>query len=308
MGSDHVATAPFPYFGGKRNVAPEVWARFGAVRNYVEPFFGSGAVLLQRPSPFDGIETVNDIDGLLVNFWRATANAPDKVAQHADWPVSECDLSARHIELVEARKELTGRLEGDPSYFDPRLAGWWVWGACCWIGSGWCSGDGPWVRDGGFLTKKLPHLGDAGRGINDWFNRLASRMRAVRITCGSWDRVLGPSVTWRHGITAVFLDPPYEDGSVDYSAGGMGLGISRRVAEWAIENGERKDMRIALCGYEGEHEMPGWSVFEWKARGGFGNQDNDDANDNRHRERIWFSPSCLGARQGSLFDMGGSAK
>jgi hypothetical protein len=41
--------APFPWFGGKRKVAAEVWARFGAVGNYVEPFFGSGAVLLARP-------------------------------------------------------------------------------------------------------------------------------------------------------------------------------------------------------------------------------------------------------------------
>lgn len=38
--------APFPYFGGKRVVAPEVWRRFGDTPNYVEPFFGSGAVLL----------------------------------------------------------------------------------------------------------------------------------------------------------------------------------------------------------------------------------------------------------------------
>ena len=37
---------PFPWFGGKRKVAAEVWSRFGTVANYVEPFFGSGAVLL----------------------------------------------------------------------------------------------------------------------------------------------------------------------------------------------------------------------------------------------------------------------
>ena len=39
---------PFPYFGGKRTVAPEIWRRFGDVRNYVEPFFGGGGVLLNR--------------------------------------------------------------------------------------------------------------------------------------------------------------------------------------------------------------------------------------------------------------------
>lgn len=38
--------APFPWFGGKRKVAPEVWAALGDPDNYIEPFAGSLAVLL----------------------------------------------------------------------------------------------------------------------------------------------------------------------------------------------------------------------------------------------------------------------
>lgn len=41
--------APFPWFGGKSRAADLVWARFGNVPNYVEPFAGSLAVLLARP-------------------------------------------------------------------------------------------------------------------------------------------------------------------------------------------------------------------------------------------------------------------
>ena len=59
-------TAPFPYFGGKRKVAQEVWRRFGDPKNYVEPFAGSLAVLLARPSP-PKIETVNDLDGMIAS-------------------------------------------------------------------------------------------------------------------------------------------------------------------------------------------------------------------------------------------------
>lgn len=43
--------APFPWFGGKSQVASIVWDRFGDVLNYIEPFFGSGAVLLGRLWP-----------------------------------------------------------------------------------------------------------------------------------------------------------------------------------------------------------------------------------------------------------------
>lgn len=63
---------PFPYFGSKKKVAEDIWKRFGKPRAYVEPFAGSLSVLLGRPefsSPI--METVNDADGLLANFWRA---------------------------------------------------------------------------------------------------------------------------------------------------------------------------------------------------------------------------------------------
>ena len=66
----HMLKSPFPYFGGKSRAVGLVWPRFGVVRNYVEPFFGSGAMLLGRPAPWTGSETVNDADGLLCNFWR----------------------------------------------------------------------------------------------------------------------------------------------------------------------------------------------------------------------------------------------
>ena len=93
--SDTRLSAPFPWFGGKRKIAALVWSRFGAVDNYVEPFFGSGAVLLGRPHP-QGLETINDADGYVANFWRAIQREPDAVARWADQPVNENDLHARH--------------------------------------------------------------------------------------------------------------------------------------------------------------------------------------------------------------------
>ena len=111
--------APFPWFGGKRRVAAEVWARFGAVANYVEPFFGSGAVLLGRQLPFEGQETVNDLDGFIANFWRSIKLSPEATAAAADHPVFENDLHARHIWLVHQRETLRAQLEGDPDWHDP---------------------------------------------------------------------------------------------------------------------------------------------------------------------------------------------
>jgi hypothetical protein len=157
--------APFPWFGGKRKAAAVAWEAIGDVKNYVEPFFGSGAVLLGRPHA-PRVETVNDLDAWIANFWRATTYDADEVAKHCDWPVNEADLSARHIWLVKRRQAIAERVTADPDYFDSKVAGWWVWGVCQWIGSGWCDGRGPWnTDDTGTKWVKQPLTGERGRGV-----------------------------------------------------------------------------------------------------------------------------------------------
>lgn len=158
--------APFPYFGGKSKISPIVWQYFGDVDSYVEPFMGSLAVLLGRPGEHSRkIETVNDMDGYLANFWRAVQAAPDEVARWADWPVNEIDLTARHIWLVNEGRERIANLEADPDTYDAKVAGWWLWGICIWIGGNWCSGNGPWVRIDGQLRQRSSDQ-DAGRGVS----------------------------------------------------------------------------------------------------------------------------------------------
>ena len=154
--------SPFPRFGGKSRVSDLVWDRFGDCANYVEPFFGSGAVLLNRPTS-PGIETVNDLDCMVANFWRALRHDPNGVAEHADNPVNEADQHARHLWLC-SQVEFRERMKTDPDYYDSKIAGWWVWGQCIWIGSGWCS-------------LELPHLGNAGRGV-EWIGDHTSGTRA----------------------------------------------------------------------------------------------------------------------------------
>jgi len=118
-------------------VASLIWRAFGDPVNFVEPFAGSLAVLLARPTA-PRVETVNDLDGYLTNFWRAVQAAPDEVSRWADWPVSELDLHARHRWLV-GREDFRRRMRWDPEFYDAKIAGWWVWGISQWIGSGWCA-------------------------------------------------------------------------------------------------------------------------------------------------------------------------
>ena len=58
-------SSPWPYPGGKSMVADTVWRYLGNVGNFIEPFAGSAAVLLARPQPFTGTETINDKNGFV---------------------------------------------------------------------------------------------------------------------------------------------------------------------------------------------------------------------------------------------------
>ncbi|MFD5903608.1 DNA adenine methylase [Streptomyces microflavus] len=84
--------SPVPYFGAKGRTAPWITSLLPPHRHYVEPYCGGLSVLLaKRPAV---METVNDLDGDLVNFWRMLRERPEDL-------VRACDLTPH------ARAELT---------------------------------------------------------------------------------------------------------------------------------------------------------------------------------------------------------
>jgi D12 class N6 adenine-specific DNA methyltransferase len=324
--------SPYPFFGGKSRAAHLIWQALGDPPNVVEPFFGSGAVLLSRPHA-PQLETVNDLNADIPNFWRAMQHDPAGLARLCDTPVSECDLHAFHTWLIEPtrREAFVSRMMGDPDYYDLLRAARWCAGLCMWIGGGWCSGDGPWQSVDGHLVKsdggdgvhrQLVHLGNAGRGVHrrrvhlgnagvgvhtarargegltTWFAALQERLRHVRVCCGDWTRVLGPSVTWKHGLTGIVLDPPYsaEEDRDPHIYTVDDLQVAHAVRQWCLDNGTNPLLRIVFCGYGTVHDAllaHGWRKTSWTANGGFGNQRKDGQYQNKYREVLYLSPACL---------------
>ncbi|MFE5288125.1 DNA adenine methylase [Nocardia sp. NPDC056611] len=100
---------PMAYYGGKTTLAPRIAALLPTHRHYVEPFAGSLAVLLAKPAA--KMETVNDIDGDLMTFWRVLRDRPHDLARvcaltphaRAEQQASRGDLSGVD-ELERARQ------------------------------------------------------------------------------------------------------------------------------------------------------------------------------------------------------------
>ena len=67
------------YPGSKWTLAEWIVGNMPEHKFYLEPFFGSGAVFFNKaPSEY---ETINDIDGLVVNFFKACRDYPDDLAR-----------------------------------------------------------------------------------------------------------------------------------------------------------------------------------------------------------------------------------
>jgi hypothetical protein len=229
---------------------------------------------------------------------------------------------ARRAKLNADYDDLRQRLIDDPEWFDAKMAGYYVWCASVWIGSGLVRKTaGPRLTENagvmsageckvpeldhsrGVLSArecKVPHLthnkGVMAGGVLDWLRALQARLHGVKVVCGDWTRVLGGNWRTKNGVCAVFLDPPYsaprDKGIYQHDS----FSIAQSVRKWCVDNGDNPRYRIALCGYAGEHddlEMLDWSVWSWSASGGYGNLGDGAGRGNRKKERIWFSPHCV---------------
>lgn len=285
------------YPGSKAKVSDLVWERFGKVHRYVEPFLGSGAIWLGRPG--EGLngygEVVNDRSGMIVNMWRAFIYDPDRIADLVDWVGSTTELEARQKTMLRELGDLTAKLEADPRFYDPEIAGWTVYGMS------WATHARAFMNDANCKVGR-PSIIAAGAHalsrppVHEWFQTISERIKKAVILCDDWKKSVTSAVL--HGsktdYCAVFLDPPYgEDRRTDlYQVDSKT--VYQDVLEWALNNSDDKT-RICVAGYEGEHDLledHGWDVVPWSSTHG---------GESRHKERLWFSPSCIKPTGDALF-------
>ena len=95
------------YPGAKWGMASEIVAMMPNHRSYLEPFFGSGAVLFNKPP--SAIETVNDIDGEITNFFRVLREQTDEL-------IRAISLTPYSREVFDDAHENRGVTEFDRAY------------------------------------------------------------------------------------------------------------------------------------------------------------------------------------------------
>ena len=298
---------PFPYFGGKRWLAPQVWRWLGAdVKRYIEPFAGGLGVLLARPGgPRPRWqEVINDEYAHIANVWRAVKYHGEEVWANCQDPLHEADLHGRTQRLIAVEASYRDAMFADPTWCDPQLAGWWIWAQSAHLAqSGTRRGDKskPCATPGGVLSIDF---------AKETLDKISARMQSVQILCGDFGRCLTPSYLLAEKQTVgVYLDPPYALGDDSVYGTIDNVSVWSRTVEWVLANVNNPRLRIVLSGYRGspgdeELTAAGMVRHDFAAPGGHGSKGQD--NKNNELEACWISKACIVvASQLGLFDLEG---
>ena len=182
--------SPLIWFGGKGHFAPTVVSLLPEHHVYVEVFAGGASVFFAKPpSP---VEVLNDLDGVLVEFYRvlrdpALFDAFSRRVRLTPFARSE------YLECIGTWRTLEDSVE--------RVARWFIMKRMSFAGSGHSWGFAVSRSSRGMVESVGKWLG----GI-DMLEDVHERLQHAQIDCQDWRKILA---TYDAPETCFYLDPPY---------------------------------------------------------------------------------------------------
>lgn len=278
-----VYTTPFPYFGGKTIYLDVLYSRFPKHVTYVEPFSGSGTVLLNK-TPSE-VEVYNDIDGDLVNFFRVLRDR--EKAEHlmdilylTPWSREELKVAREILNGAPQEKEKLSDIERARLYFTMMRQSFGATG-----GSGWS------------VPKR-------SRKVDTWHQAISrlepfiDRLMRVHIENSSFEKMFQLYDTTD---TFFYCDPPYK-----LSTRTAGKVYRNEIKDWQQEHflkcvTECKG-KVIVSGYadpQYDQRLKGWQRVEIKGLA----YSAKVAEGQQRAERVevlWIKPNTI--RSDSLWD------
>lgn len=261
------------YPGSKWNIANQIVSMMPKHHSYVEPYFGSGAVLFNKaPS---NIETINDLDDDVVNLFRCIKEDAKKLAKLVTViPYSRTEYE----EAFQNSKNITEPYEKAVNFLTK-----------CWQGHAFRTNDNKngWKNDVQGREKAYS-LWNWYR-LPDWIMEITERLRMVQI-----ENRPAIEVVQRFNFSNVFMyiDPPY-------------LLATRRGKQYKHEMTDEQheelmmtvlesNAKIVISGYENDmynEYLKGWNkkIFQSNAEYGL-----------KREEVVWFNFET--DKQMNLFD------
>lgn len=251
------------YYGGKWNLAPWIISYFPPHKNYVEPCGGAASVLLQKPR--SSLETINDLDGNVVNFFRVLRDHPEELIRKirlTPWARAEYE---DHYDKADNDIERARRF---------------------WVGCAMAISNMAFSSSGMRIVKN----GDGMPGVPDsltyldmsYMESVANRLRGVQIENKSYSEII---TMYDHPDNLIFFDPPYVHSTRSSP--------NTYAFEWVDEEHEIAAIQLRQCSsqivvsgyacplYTDIYESHGWRRIDKESQTNSGG---------KRIESLWLSP------------------
>ena len=268
------------YPGSKWNIAGKLASLVPEHHSYLEPYFGSGALLFHKPP--SAIETVNDLDSEVVNLFRCIQKDSERL--------SRLVMTTPYSREVYDRQFTAAPEELYASDFQ-KAAGFLV---RCWQGYGYrTDGSKPGWRNDVQGRERAYALRDWYR-LPEWIIDITERRRMVQVENRPALEVVK---RFDYGNVFIYLDPPYLIGT---------RSCGRKQYRHEMTDGEHEDLlkvlvslraKVMVSGYESDmynDYLSGWQKMHF----------NSCAEQGKPRtETVWMNYSM--GKQMTIYDMQG---
>ena len=180
------------YPGSKWNIASQLVELIPKHHSYVEPFFGSGAVLFNKP-PSD-IETINDLDSDVTNLFRCIQKDSERLSRL---------VMTTPFSREEYDRQFEGAAETLYASSFQRAAGFLI---KCWQGHGFRTNGYKvgWKND--VVGRERAYALWNWYRLPEWIIDIAERLRMVQIENRPALEVIE---RFNHAGVFIYIDPPY---------------------------------------------------------------------------------------------------
>lgn len=238
------------YPGAKWRIAEWIIDRMPPHIGYVEPFFGSGAVFFNKPK--SSIETINDLDGSVVRFFKVCREHPEELAfalSLTPWSREEflqSDFCDEQTDDIEAARQFAVRC-------------WQTFGARTKCKTGWrntMGGKKNHGPDNPSMWRRLPGV------VHEVANRLLDAQIDNRSAVEVIERNNGEEVL-------IYADPPYVKATRTLNGDQYRFEMTDEQHEQLLNSLIRHEGMVMISGYDCEmyrDMLTGWTMESIKTK------------------------------------------
>lgn len=264
------------YVGSKWNLSKWIISQMPEHKVYLEPFFGSGAVLFNKPRT--SIETINDIDGNIVNLFKVIREQPGQLANSVELTPYSRQEYLQSFESLECELSDVERAR--------------VFLVRCWMARGGKTSDRTGWRHN--VNPSTINAVPDWLGVPETIIQATERLQGVQIEKQDAIELIE---RYNREDCLIYADPPYllETRTKRHYANEMTI----EQHESLLKSLGDHDGFAMISGYENDMYndiLKGWTISKKMAI-------TDAAN--KRQEVLWLNPKIAesGHTQGSIFEV-----